>query len=247
MSKKQNDYASTSDFTGGAFANYGYNFLVGFVSLITLGIAYPFMFCIKKKWECKNTYIDGKQLVFDGTGGQLFGNYIKWTLLSIITLGIYLIIKGKVLMIEWETKHTHYLDTAPSETNLSHFDGKWYQILGVSWLTAFVTIITIGIGSYWAHCYTQRWYAKHTQYDGDVLCFDGKAGQYFGAKLKWTLLTIITFGIYAFWMAVKAKQWDIRHTHVAVPAAPVAAAPAVEAAPAAEEVAPASDDTPAAE
>lgn len=234
MSKKQNDYVSTSDFTGGAFANFGYNFLVSLVSIITLGIGYPFMYCVKKRWECKHTFIDGKQLVFDGKGGQLFGNLIKWALLSIITLGIYYILKGKILMIEWGTKHTHYLDGTPSDTNLSHFDGKWYQILGVSWLTGFVTIITLGIGSFWAHCYTERWYAKHTICDGDRFCFDGTAMQYFGVKLKWWLLTIITLGIYSFWMAVKTMQWNTKHTHVAVPAAPAAAAPAVEAAPTAE-------------
>ena len=45
-------------------------------------------------------------VTFDGNGGQLFGNYIKWFLLSIITLGIYsfwLTIK----MQQWVTKHTH--------------------------------------------------------------------------------------------------------------------------------------------
>lgn len=53
-----------------------------------------------------HTTIDGHQLTFDGTGGQLFGNYIKWLLLCIITLGIYsfwLTIKMK----QWVTKHTH--------------------------------------------------------------------------------------------------------------------------------------------
>ena len=234
MAKKQDNYATTSDFTGGAFANWGYNFIVRFVSLITLGIAYPWMFCMKKRWECAHTFIDGKQLAFDGKGGQLIGNLIKWCLLTIITFGIYYILKGRILMIEWETKHTHYADGTQVESNPSHFDGKWYQIIGVRWLTTFVSIITIGIGSFWAHCYTERWYAKHTQYDGDRLCFDGKALQYFGVRIKWLLLTIITLGIYSFWMAVKTKQWTIKHTHVAVPAAAAPAAPAEEAAPTAE-------------
>lgn len=40
-------------------------------------------------------------------GSQLFGNYIKWFLLTIITFGIYgfwLDIKMK----QWITKHTHH-------------------------------------------------------------------------------------------------------------------------------------------
>lgn len=54
----------------------------------------------------KHTVIDGGQLTFDGTGMQLFGNYIKWFLLTIITLGIYgfwLNIKMKA----WVVSHTH--------------------------------------------------------------------------------------------------------------------------------------------
>ena len=54
----------------------------------------------------KHTVIDGSRLVFDGTGSQLFGNYIKWFLLTIITFGIYgfwLSIKMK----QWVVKHTH--------------------------------------------------------------------------------------------------------------------------------------------
>jgi uncharacterized membrane protein YjgN (DUF898 family) len=53
-----------------------------------------------------HTLIDGHKLTFDGTGLQLFGNYIKRLLLTIITLGIYafwLTIKMK----QWVTKHTH--------------------------------------------------------------------------------------------------------------------------------------------
>lgn len=213
MAKKET-YVSTSDFTGGALANWGYNFVVSLVTAISLGIAYPWMYCWKKRWECEHTFIDGKQLAFDGNGGQLFGNLIKWTLLSLITFGIYYLVKGKILMIEWETKHTHYAGGVPVEEKPSHFDGKWYQVLGVSLLTGFVTLITLGFGIYWAHCYTERWFASHTQYDGDRLCFDGKGIQYFGVCIKWCLLTIITFGIYSFWMAVKTKQWTIKHTHV---------------------------------
>lgn len=40
-------------------------------------------------WKVRHTVIDGQRLYFDGTGAQLFGNWIKWFLLTIITLGIY--------------------------------------------------------------------------------------------------------------------------------------------------------------
>ena len=85
----KNVAAGESGFTGGAFENFFRSWVVGFVSVITLSLAYPAMRCWKLRWECDNTYYDGKRLVFDGKGGQLFGLYIKWLLLSVITLGIY--------------------------------------------------------------------------------------------------------------------------------------------------------------
>ena len=96
-----------SEFTGGLLGLLGINLLMGLLCIVTLGIGAPWAICMKERWIAKHTVIDGKQLVFDGTGGQLFGNYIKWFLLTIITLGIYgfwLDIKMK----KWITKHTHH-------------------------------------------------------------------------------------------------------------------------------------------
>lgn len=95
-----------SKFTGGLDGLIGINIALFLISLITLGIGLPWALCMKERWYAKHTVIDGKQLTFDGTGGQLFGNYIKWFLLSIITLGIYsfwLSIKMK----KWVVSHTH--------------------------------------------------------------------------------------------------------------------------------------------
>ena len=60
-------------------------------------------------WEAEHTVIEGKRLRFDGNGTQLFGSWIKWFLLTIITLGIYglwLPIKMK----KWVTKHTFFVE-----------------------------------------------------------------------------------------------------------------------------------------
>ena len=96
-----------SQFTGGLLGLIGINLLQVIMITITLGLGTPWAICVKERWIAKHTIIDGKQLAFDGTGGQLFGNFIKWFLLTILTLGIYgfwLDIKMK----QWLTKHTHF-------------------------------------------------------------------------------------------------------------------------------------------
>lgn len=98
-----------SRFDGGVLANLGYNILCVVITTLTFGICYPWAFCIKKEWRTRHTVIDGRRLVFDGTGAQLFGNWIKWLLLTIVTLYIYSFWVS-VKMMQWETKHTHFVD-----------------------------------------------------------------------------------------------------------------------------------------
>ena len=95
-----------SKFTGGLLGMIGISILQAIIITFTLGLGTPWAVCLKENWYVKHTIIDGHKLVFDGNGVQLFGNYIKWFLLTIITLGIYsfwLTIKMK----QWVTKHTH--------------------------------------------------------------------------------------------------------------------------------------------
>ena len=97
-----------SKFTGGLLGLIGINILVIALFVFTVGLGLPWCVCIKQDWITKHTTIDGKRLSFDGTGLQLFGNYIKWWLLCIVTLGIYgfwMSIKFR----QWTTRHTHFL------------------------------------------------------------------------------------------------------------------------------------------
>lgn len=199
-----------SGFTGGAFANFFIGLAVGFVTIITIGLAGPFMQCWRRRWECRHTFYDGKQLAFNGTGLQLFGIYIKVVLLSWITLGIYYWLCGSVVMMKWYTKHTQFV----GETAESNFDGTWYELFAVNFLTTFITIITLGLGSFWAHCFMCRWECKHQTISTHKLTFDGTAWQYFGTCIKWILLTIITLGIYSFWRVVKEMNWTCKHIHL---------------------------------
>lgn len=100
-----------SKFDGGFWGLFGVSFLFVFVSIITLGFAYPAMYCFRLKWFYKHTIVGGYRLGFNGKGRQLFGKYILWTFLSIITFGIFALwlpIKYK----KWEIKHVEIVGKA---------------------------------------------------------------------------------------------------------------------------------------
>jgi uncharacterized membrane protein YjgN (DUF898 family) len=76
-------------FDGGAGTYLGTGLLAFLVTLLTLGLCAPFGIVLKHRWRAKHTYIDGQRLIFTGSAWGLFGHYLKWWLLTIITLGIY--------------------------------------------------------------------------------------------------------------------------------------------------------------
>ena len=96
----------------------------------------------------------------------------------------------------------------------SKFDGGLWGLIGISILKCLLTVVTLGIGTPWAVCMSERWYVKHTIIDGKRLTFDGKGGQLFGNYIKWFLLTIVTLGIYSLWLGINMKKWVTKHTHV---------------------------------
>ena len=96
-----------SYFDGGLFQLIGWRILGGLITLVTLGICYPWAVCMIYNWEVKHTVIDGKRQYFDGKAIQLFGNWIKWLLLCIVTLGIYSFWL-EISLKKWRTMHTHF-------------------------------------------------------------------------------------------------------------------------------------------
>jgi uncharacterized membrane protein YjgN (DUF898 family) len=56
-----------------------------------------------QRWRAKHSAIDGRRLVFTGSAVGLFGNWLKWLLLSFLTLGIYLFWVGpRIAKWKWE-------------------------------------------------------------------------------------------------------------------------------------------------
>ena len=56
------------------------------------------------KWETKHTIISGNSIKFNGNAFQLLGNCIKWTFLTIITVGIYALWLP-IKVRKWKVKH----------------------------------------------------------------------------------------------------------------------------------------------
>ncbi|MCH5172445.1 MAG: sn-glycerol-3-phosphate ABC transporter ATP-binding protein UgpC [Erysipelotrichales bacterium] len=198
-------------FDGSVLEMIGMNIVWNVLTFLTLGIAYPFILCWKKKWYAKHTIYDGKRLSFDGNGEELIGKWLLWMLLTIVTLGIYgLFVPKKIL--EWEASHTHIEEDHKNYRGA--FDGSVLEMIGISLLSGLITFITLGIAVPFVYCWREKWLAKHTVYDGKRLSFDGNGGELIGKWLLWMLLTFVTFGIYGLFVPKKFLDWKAYHTHI---------------------------------
>ena len=88
-----------SKFTGDLWGWIGIKLLELLISIVTLGIAMPWAVCMRMRWYAKHTIVDGKRLVFDGKGIQLFGWCLGEVLFSIIPVGVY-IVCGELLALD---------------------------------------------------------------------------------------------------------------------------------------------------
>ena len=90
------------------------------VNLFTAGLAYPWTMCARYGWRINNLVIDGYSVRFDGHGGQLFGMWLRWWLLIIVTLGIYAF-WVPIKLVKWQASHTHFYGSAQASATVAQY------------------------------------------------------------------------------------------------------------------------------
>lgn len=103
-----NQATNTSFFDGGLLSYIGYLFLGSVLTLMTLGLLFPVALCLLYSWKINHTVIEGRRLKFIGNPWSLLLHSIKWTILTLITGGIY----GFWVFIkieQWKVKNTIFI------------------------------------------------------------------------------------------------------------------------------------------
>ena len=97
--------ANESYFDGGLFGLIFNSIGALILTVVTAGIGYPWAVCMKRRWKCRHTVIEGRRLRFTGSGVGFIWTWIKIWLLTIITLGIYGFWAG-IAVEKWKARHT---------------------------------------------------------------------------------------------------------------------------------------------
>ena len=201
-----------SYFDGKLLSLIGWRILALLLSVVTLGIGIPWAKCMLYSYQINHTVYNGKRLKFEGTGGDLFVNMLKWLFFTIITLGIYLFILP-VRRARWVISNIHFEDEDFVKDE-SFFDGKTLQLLGINILSTILTVFSLGLLYPFAVCLELKWINKHTVINRKKLVFDGNGLQLWGKYILWFILSIITFGIFSLWLSILMLKWEAKHTHI---------------------------------
>ncbi|MDF2571319.1 MAG: yjgN [Sporomusa sp.] len=99
---------------------FGYLWLVlwtSFVSVITLGLYFPWAYSAQQRWIADNTFVNGKQLVFTGTGIQFLVHWLLIMILTFITFGLY-VPWAYCQLKRWETENTYFADEVTPQNKI---------------------------------------------------------------------------------------------------------------------------------
>lgn len=96
-----------SSWDGGVLDTIANSIVASLIITFSCGIATPWAVCYIWKFIIGHVTVDGKRLRFDGKGGDLFGKWLVWMILTCITCGIYSFwVTPK--MYNWLASNTHF-------------------------------------------------------------------------------------------------------------------------------------------
>ncbi len=181
--------------------------LHGFLLVITLGLAYVWVFCRAKRWEINGKVINGKRLVFTGRGGELFWKWLGSMCLIVLTLGLYSF-KYRYKLDKYVAEHTQVVG---EENTPSVFSADIEGKIGLFVINLVLTVFTFGFYHCWALCREYRWNFNHQTISGHKLVFNGRGIELLGKQIVWGLLSVVTLGVFLLFKEKKVQQWIVKH------------------------------------
>lgn len=188
------------------------------LTLLTLGIYYPWAKVEQLQYFYKSTELGGKKFNFTGTGKEVFKGYIKIYLIFIVLYTTILIATAtksqNLLFVSFALFYAFLIVIIPFaihgairyRSSKSSWNGIQFKYTGIR-MEMFrmvlkgilLTIVTLGIYGAWFDVSLRKYILKHLKLGSITFDFKGKGDELFIINLKFILLFYITLGIYSIW------------------------------------------------
>lgn len=199
---------------GGDF--FGIIIINWLLTIVTLGIYYPWAKAKQLQFLYGNTSFNGDKFTFHGTGKEMFKGFIKTILIFGLLMGFYIFMLHVMEspLIALLILYAGFLVIAPLAIHGSYryrmsrtsWRGIRFGYIGdrndlfkkfFTWI--FFTIISFGIYGSWLAMNLRAYTLSNIRLGNTKFKYKGDGGGYFGLNLMCYFLTIVTVGIYYFW------------------------------------------------
>lgn len=206
------------------------NFLL---TVITLGLYYPWAKAKDLQYLYGETEFAGSRLTFHGTGQEMFKGFIKAILIIgalygvyfvaqltgntlLLAMGFFIYLVGLMLLLPAAIHGSLRYRMSRTSWRGIHFGyrGKLGELAKVFWLGLLLTIVTLGIYSSWLTTNLRRYTVGHIRLGNLRFSFEGKGTDFFLLQLKGIILIIFTLGIYSFWFFRDLQRFFINNLRI---------------------------------
>lgn len=211
----------TFSFEGTGLQFLGKMIIGGLLTLLTLGIYFPWFIIDLADWVAENTTVmapDGsrREVKFNGRGGEAFMVFFVSGLLTYLTLGLYgpwMISRASRFWAE----HTTILDRG-EQVGTFEFNGNGEDFFVKFIVGVVLTIVTLGIYAPWFQVTLWKFIAQHSTFKESnrtwTTDFTGTGLELWLKLVIGTILTIVTLGIYAPWWLASLIRWKVGSTEI---------------------------------
>ncbi|MBK0404622.1 DUF898 domain-containing protein [Adhaeribacter sp. BT258] len=200
------------------------------LTVVTLGIYYPWAKAEKLKYLYQKTEFAGSRFKFHGTGKEMFRGFIKAVFLIGLIIGVTIALFVK-LPEESKFMGTLFLYLSIGlvipmaifgqmryRTSRSSWRGIHFKYTGdlKTMYTIFLkgillTLVTLGLYLPWFMVDIRKEIMGNIRFGNIRFSFDGEGGELFGIHFKGRMLTMLTLGIYFFWYQSELHQFYVNN------------------------------------
>lgn len=192
------------------------------LTIITLGLYYPWAKIANRKYIWNSTSMQGDRFIFNGTGIEIFrGFVIAYSILAVSILlvffspyliFIFYLILFLIMPFAIFGAWRYRISRTSWRGIYFSFDGNMREFFNLYFLHFILTILTFGIYSSWFNVKIMNYLFSHTRFGQYKMNFVGKGEDLFVINLLGVILTFITFGIYGAWYLKNRFHFTIENT-----------------------------------
>jgi uncharacterized membrane protein YjgN (DUF898 family) len=192
------------------------------LTIITLGLYYPWAKIANRKYIWNSTSMQGDRFVFNGTGIEIFrGFVIAYSILAVSILlvffspyliFIFYLILFLIMPFAIFGAWRYRISRTSWRGIYFSFDGNMREFFNLFFLHFILTILTFGIYGSWFNVKIMNYLFSHTRFGQYKMNFVGKGEDLFVINLLGVILTFITFGIYGAWYLKNRFHFTIENT-----------------------------------